>query len=740
MTGGVATYQRISAGHQHTCIILSNGAAKCWGYEDSGRLGNSLNTTTNKLVPQQVTDLTSGIVSISSGKLNTIHTCALTSTGGARCWGGGGSGRLGNGGTTTSTTPVNVSGLTTGVVDVQVGETNSCALTSTGGVACWGWNDSGRNGNGITTSTNQVTAQSVTGLTSGVSRIAVGYRHSCAVMNTGTVKCWGLGTGGRLGNNAATTSATPVDVSNLTNVVQVSAGEQHSCALTSSGGVWCWGVNTNGQLGNNSTASSNIPVSVSGLTSGVSAISAGNSHSCALTNSGGVKCWGLNTNGQLGNNSTAQSNIPVDVSGLTSGVASVSAGISYTCAVTNSGGGRCWGLNTSGQLGNNSTTQSLVPVNVTVPTEQSTSPNPVLLGFSGTGYVNRFFTLSPTFAYNSGPLTNCTVSPALPSGLTLNTTNCMVSGTPTAVSATTNYSVTATNSAGTSTATMTITIGDGLPTISISPSSVSGNVGSVFTITPTITSNGSTTTCSITAGGALPTGLNLNTSTCVISGTASAVKTATTYTITVTNSAGSRTANVTITVSGYVCTSNGFDGPAGASASINNCYYNCSARGQCGGTTLYYPNTCYAQTWGIVSTDCWEEESCYTDVVGYDTQCTQDCSGVSCSCSGDTTPYVEWYGGMTGSSCNPTSAIWIGNTSSWCYWNGPTSDGCRYMSGEFVPIGARHPSFCYCKRTVTGPRQVCNGSCTQNCVDVPIYGNVCSTYTTCQDSYGWRCN
>ncbi|MCH8346681.1 MAG: hypothetical protein IIC87_07125, partial [Chloroflexi bacterium] len=169
---------------------------------------------------------------------------------------------------------------------------------------------------------------------SGVAAVSAASRHTCAVTTTGGVKCWGRNFFGELGDgNAPNDSSAPVDVSGLTSgIAAVSAGFGHTCALTTTGGVKCWGLNASGQLGDGSANDSDTPVDVSGLTSGVAAVSAGDGHTCAVTTTGGVKCWGRNFFGELGDgNAPNDSSVPVDASGLTSGIAAVSAGHFHTC-------------------------------------------------------------------------------------------------------------------------------------------------------------------------------------------------------------------------------------------------------------------------------------------------------------------------------------------------------------------------------------------------------------------------
>lgn len=142
---------------------------------------------------------------------------------------------------------------------------------------------------------------------------------------------------------------------------QFSAAGTNACLLKD-GGVKCWGRNFNGQLGNNSTIDSSIPVQVQGLTSGVTSISSGHGVACAVVN-GAAKCWGVNYKGQLGNNDINNSSVPVQVQGLTSGVTAISSGNLHACAIVK-GAVKCWGGNVEGGLGNGTTTDSRVPVAV----------------------------------------------------------------------------------------------------------------------------------------------------------------------------------------------------------------------------------------------------------------------------------------------------------------------------------------------------------------------------------------
>jgi hypothetical protein len=242
-------------------------------------------------------------------------------------------------------------------------------------VWCWGLN-SGRLGNGTTSA--QVAPVEVAGLSTGVTAVSAGGNHSCALTTAGAVLCWGLGANGQLGNGTTATATAPVAVATLTSgVVAVAAGGSHTCALNTDGGVVCWGANAKGQLGDGTTVQRSAPVTVSGLSSGVTAITAGSFHTCARLSSGVVKCWGSNSSGQLGDGSTEDRTVPVPVSGLASDVTTVAAGGNHTCALKTNARVMCWGANGSGQLGDGTTTMRKTPVDVV----DLTDPEPQTITF-----------------------------------------------------------------------------------------------------------------------------------------------------------------------------------------------------------------------------------------------------------------------------------------------------------------------------------------------------------------------
>ena len=287
------------------------------------------------------------------------HACALTSGGGVYCWGSNDSGQLGDGTTTQRLTPVAVSGLPSGVVSIAAGQYHTCVLTSGGAVWCWGSNGWGQLGDG--TMTNRSTPVPVSGLSSGVVAIATGGSHTCAVNTFGGLQCWGYNYFGQLGDGTADTRYTPVTVTGMARgVASVSAGFYHTCAVRSAGAAECWGHNIWGALGDGTTTDRSLPTPVTGLSSGIASMSAGEYHSCAVTSAGNVRCWGWNGFYQLGDGTATNRLTPVAVSG-TGYAAAVRLGDVHTCALTTGGAVRCWGSNAWGQIGDGTNTSRPTP-------------------------------------------------------------------------------------------------------------------------------------------------------------------------------------------------------------------------------------------------------------------------------------------------------------------------------------------------------------------------------------------
>lgn len=246
------------------------------------------------------------------------------------------------------------------IVQISAGIDHTCAVMSTGQVKCWGKGEYGTLGDG--TETDRLTPNTVPGVSSAVEVKARRY-HTCARMSSGLVQCWGLNTNGQLGiNTVDPNKLVPSVVVGISTAVEITLGNTHTCALLSSGQVQCWGQNTNGQLGDGTLSEQNSPVLVSGITNAVQ-ILAGLSHTCARLSTGVILCWGKNEFGQLGDGTNTDRSTPVAVSGISAAI-DISTGEDFTCAVLTSGQVRCWGINLNGVLGDGTFTDSSTPVTV----------------------------------------------------------------------------------------------------------------------------------------------------------------------------------------------------------------------------------------------------------------------------------------------------------------------------------------------------------------------------------------
>jgi alpha-tubulin suppressor-like RCC1 family protein len=377
----------IAGGGYHTIALKSDGTVWAWGLNSVGQLGDG--TMINRTIPVQVSGLT-GVTAIAGGL---FHTIALKNDGTVWVWGGNYAGQLGDGTTTDRNTPVQVIGLT-GVTAIAGGFEHSIALKSDETVWAWGDNSQGQLGDGTITGPQtcgsdapcSTTPVQVSGLT-GVTAIAGGVWHTIVLKNDGTVWAWGRNDLGQLGDvtnpepqrcfSGFLCRTTPIQMSGLTGVTAIAGGAGHTITLKNDGTVWAWGYNySSGQLGDGTTTDRYIPVQVIGLT-GVTAIAAGYYHTIALKSDGTVWAWGDNSFGQLGdgtntgpqtcvNSGTPCSTTPVQVIGLT-GVTAIAARYHHTIALKNDETVWAWGHNISGQLGDGTTTDRYNPVQVSGP-------------------------------------------------------------------------------------------------------------------------------------------------------------------------------------------------------------------------------------------------------------------------------------------------------------------------------------------------------------------------------------
>lgn len=348
----------IAAGWGHSCAVSAAGAARCWGLNADGQLGNgSSGEGTDATTPVEVSGLGAAVAVTAGG----WHSCAVLTDSSVRCWGANFEGQLGDGTWARSDVPVEVSGLSD-VRAVDAGIAHTCALLTDGTVRCWGADYDGRLGNGSAGSSYVPVPVSELG---DVAAISTGDYHSCALRRDGTVRCWGANQFGQLGDGTWDSADVPVTVSGLSDVIALSAGGLHTCALQVGGTARCWGSNDFGQLGGGLPMNNtrwNVPMPVWDIT-GAFAVTTGEYHSCALLQGGAARCWGLNVDGQLGNDTDETWNVPKPVLNMALAVAADS-GDWHSCALLSDGIVRCWGWNGHGQLGNGTLASARVPTDV----------------------------------------------------------------------------------------------------------------------------------------------------------------------------------------------------------------------------------------------------------------------------------------------------------------------------------------------------------------------------------------
>ncbi len=339
----------LSASLTHTCAV-THGAAKCWGENLYGQLGDG--SESRRLQPQAVLGLEENVFSVATGYR---HSCALMTGGSVMCWGDNSKGQLGiqsaaDQSIAKSNRPRTVAGLNRGVVAIAAGQYHTCAVRDAK-VFCWGDNSKGQLG--VSFAKMSSIPVQVDGILDGAQAITAGTFHSCAVVS-GAAQCWGWNYNGQLGNGSRVDSHLPVAVETLNQGVRNLASRgNHTCAQTDRG-LYCWGYNASGQLGNWSTQSESVPVLVKGLAGMVEEVSPGFQHTCVRTSlEPWVQCWGLNYYGQIGKKGALLEKLPQPVK-LSGTATALSSGVDHTCALLGESFS-CWGRNSTGQLGDRTT-------------------------------------------------------------------------------------------------------------------------------------------------------------------------------------------------------------------------------------------------------------------------------------------------------------------------------------------------------------------------------------------------
>jgi cysteine-rich repeat protein len=386
---------QVAAGGGHSCAVLTGGVVKCWGGNGGGQLGLG-DIETRGETPDEMgnnlpaVDLGTGRTALSVSAGND-HTCALLSDGHVKCWGFNAQAQLGLGDTVNSGKmgdglPEVDLGTDMIALSVSAGNTHTCAVLGDGRVKCWGYNAEGQLGLGDGAhrgdEPNEM-GDNLPAVELGTDKAALavttGADHTCALLNDGSVKCWGLNNSGQLGlGDTDQRGDQPNDMGD--NLPAVSLGSDrvalavgargyYTCALLDDGSVKCWGLNISGQLGLGDTVihgdgayemGDNLPVVSLGTDKSAVAISVGQGHSCVILSDASVKCWGYGAYGQLGlgdpvargdNSGEMGDSLPAVSLGTGKTAVAITTGALHVCAILNNASVKCWGYNSSFQLG-----------------------------------------------------------------------------------------------------------------------------------------------------------------------------------------------------------------------------------------------------------------------------------------------------------------------------------------------------------------------------------------------------
>lgn len=372
LAGGLGTpapaWVDVAAGEWHSCGILNDGTAWCWGDNLEGQLGDG--TTVSSAAPREV--LLPG-VTFTQIEAGLRHTCALDETGSAWCWGYNEFGRTGIAPVSPwiVSSPVQVQ-TTEALVSIAAGASHSCAVTAGGQGICWGANDWGALGDGTQVSSH---VPVVVSGSSGFTQIAAGFRYSCARTAEGQIYCWGLNSWGQLGDGTINTSPLPVLAGTTGPFERVVAGDSHTCGVADTGAAWCWGNNGSGRLGDGTTDLRLTPAAVAAALQFTS-IDAGTEFTCGIGSDSAARCWGANFVGQLGTGGVPLiSSVPVTVSG---GMlwTKVATGTSHSCGISAAEAEMwCWGQS-GAKLGTQIIGNQTIPVYVPFPSSPVAAAQP----------------------------------------------------------------------------------------------------------------------------------------------------------------------------------------------------------------------------------------------------------------------------------------------------------------------------------------------------------------------------
>lgn len=390
---------QVSAGLEHTCVLLVDATIKCWGHSFNGRLGyEDLNNRGNAAgemgddLPRVNLGTGHTALQIATGF---SHTCARLDDATVKCWGGNLQGQLGYGDTTDrgdgqgemgNNLPTLDLGAGRTAVKITVGGDHACAMLDDATVKCWGRNSNGQLGYGDTNNRGNAPGEMGDDLPQvdlGTGRTALQIEaqglHTCVLLDDSTVKCWGHGAFGQLGYGDTSDRGDgpgemgddlpTVDLGTGRTAVRIALGNEHTCALLDDATVKCWGHSFNGRLGYGDTNNrGNAPgemgdnLAAVDLGAGRTAVqvATGGSHTCVQLDDMSVKCWGRNTNGQLGYGDTNdRGNVPGEMGddlpvidlGTGRTAAKIAIGGEHTCMLLDDSSVKCWGSGFFGQLG-----------------------------------------------------------------------------------------------------------------------------------------------------------------------------------------------------------------------------------------------------------------------------------------------------------------------------------------------------------------------------------------------------